>query len=95
MTAYRLRALAGEPWCFAPPALAALTDGQIDDLYFAPRDDDGRLVAPADRVAPDAALPDREAFAADAMDRFGNTRDHWLGQYDIWAAQMAAAGSDN
>ena len=81
-----MAALAGEPWCFAPAALAALTDAQLDALYFAPRDDKGHLIPPH-AVAAAAHQVEAEPFwtrpefVAVMLNQFGETAEHWHSQY--------------
>lgn len=74
----------GEPWCFTPVEIAGLTDSQIVDRYFAPRDEKGQLIQPASINKPveDNAIPEREAFIADAMAAFGGDAKHWSNVYD-------------
>lgn len=74
----------GEPWCFTPVEIAGLTDSQIVDRYFAARDEKGQLVQPASIIAPveDNAIPEREAFIAEAMATFGRDAEYWSKMYD-------------
>lgn len=78
--------MAGEPWCFSPAVLARLTDDQIGELYFAPRDDKGQLIPPiavqTAKVQTDDAVPDRATFVAEAVAEFGQTPEHWHAVYD-------------
>lgn len=74
----------GEPWCFTPAEIAGLTDSQIVDRYFAPRDEKGQLIQPASINNPveNNAIPEREAFIAEAVAMFGQDAEHWAKVYD-------------
>lgn len=74
----------GEPWCFTPEQVARLTDTQIRRLYFAPRDENGRLLEPPSLskvLAKEPELPNRETFIAEMLANFGETAEHWDSMY--------------
>ena len=55
-----------------PDVYARLTDAQIEDVYAHPRDENGRLKAPA-RARPAASLAEDLARAEATMSAFGVT----------------------
>ena len=78
--------------------LAALTDAQIDALYFAERDDKGTLIPPpALAVAARAAAAEpfwpRAEFVPLMLARHGQTEAHWHAQYDLIEEQQRAQHS--
>jgi len=56
----------------------------VNDVYFARRDDEGKLVPPPGLAAPVADEPfwPRAEFVEVMMRQHGQTADHWNATYD-------------
>src|SRR5271165_735655 len=72
-----IAALLGEPWCLTLDRVARLTDRQIHQLYFHPRDKYGAIVPPMRSLGPNAPGKDKiveKGSLEDQQDYFMNAR---------------------